>query len=162
MKIVIITLTLLITLFFNLNLQASNPAKPSVPTPPAAEQLEVQPPLYTESPEYFRALLKRVKEDRRTAEQDLIDMQTVGTALVIKAVSYKDLGITEGEFATLLRGVALKSVRSTLSLISQGEIVNKDDLTLAKRECAEAIMAFGFTLKELGVSQKELDKLLEE
>lgn len=156
-----ITATLILIALI-LSLQASNPAKPSVPTPPAAEQLEVQPPLYTESPEYFRALLKRVKENRRTAEQDLMDLQVVGVALVIKAVSYKDIAMTEEGFATLLRGVALKSVRSTLLQISRGEILNKDDITLAKRESADAIIAFRFTLNELKVSRKELGELLEE
>jgi hypothetical protein len=115
--------------------------------------------IYSQSPEYLKALLKRVQENRRSADEDALDVITIITLMKVIGYSPQLLGTTEAELYLLLRKVCIKNLKYSLQKIESGKL-SEADHEIEVGTTRDVVMVYGITSGELGIPESELERLL--
>lgn len=113
---------------------------------------------YSESPQYFKALIKRLKEGRRTADEDSVDFASVTLAISVYGYAPEQLGSTSEELLVLARKVAIKVLKKSLQKLKDRNL-HPDDKVIEINTSKDLMRAYEITLMEIGITEDEFKRV---
>jgi F420-0:gamma-glutamyl ligase-like protein len=109
--------------------------------------------------QFLKMLLQRVREARRTPDEDTLDLTTILMSISTLNYTAEQLGTTELELSNLVRKVAIESTRSSIQKLAAGTLkgVDRDIEVIIVRGSLDI---YNITPQQLGTTAAKLRELL--